>query len=484
MAHSLVAVAETAQDVGSGFSKFLDPVADASAEIAALIAECFSTSADLRKLDRAIEEFEFDRSYARIRGDIAIVKDSLVYTFRDVQRLFGVGLGRATILPGLEYRQVWRDLTTHFQEESNNTLERRLKLYQEFIKELTFILLEGAPRSRDQFEDLGLKIRRLLHVQEQASIVDDFDRAAIGTNRRPSFERVRPRDEQLRQPRPELRPEPGRRPPRPQARMEYDWDDEPYPRRRDPRRRRTVYPRDDDDDYYYDRDGRLPRAPEPPLSPTGTFSSHSSSTRSVGEHWLPLVFEQGQPPTTLLGTTGQTSIVLGEDISHDARRRLRDEYEKLIEIAEDTVNPVSGNQDAELRHEEVVFAGRIIDDHYEHALRLFQEEDSGGLRLEASVVRGDLKRTPVWTAFITHQIQSRRWMRRASSRVVHLADLQRFVFTEGYRPQMAVEGQHELTFVDPEGKIPCIPWLLSMLIWLDARDFTRHIDRLADDEED
>ena len=143
MAYSLVAVAETAQDVGSGLSKFLDPVADASAEIAALIAECFSTSAALRKLDRAIEEFEFDRSYARIRGDIAIVKDSLLYTFRDVQRLFGVGLARATILPGLEYRQVWRDLTTHFREESNNTLERRLKLYQEFIKELTFILLEG-----------------------------------------------------------------------------------------------------------------------------------------------------------------------------------------------------------------------------------------------------------------------------------------------------------------------------------------------------
>ena len=75
-------------------------------------------------------------------------------------------------------------------------------------------------------------------------------------------------------------------------------------------------------------------------------------------------------------------------------------------------------------------------------------------------------------------------MRTASSRVVHLADLQRFVFTEDYRPQMAVEGQHELTFIDPEGKILCIPWLLSMLIWLDARDFRHHIDRLADDEEE
>ena len=39
-----------------------------------------------------------------------------------------------------------------------------------------------------------------------------------------------------------------------------------------------------------------------------------------------------------------------------------------------------------------IACSRIIDDHYEHALRLFQEEDSGGLRLEASVVRGGLKR--------------------------------------------------------------------------------------------
>ena len=99
--------------------------------------------------------------------------------------------------------------------------------------------------------------------------------------------------------------------------MDYDWEDEPYPRRRDPGRRRTAYPRDDDD-YYYDRDGRLPRAPEPPLSPTGTFSSHSSSTRSVGEHWLPLVFEQAQPPTTLLGTTGQTYGILALEIRSDS----------------------------------------------------------------------------------------------------------------------------------------------------------------------
>lgn len=35
---------------------------------------------------------------------------------------------------------------------------------------------------------------------------------------------------------------------------------------------------------------------------------------------------------------------------------------------------------------------KIVDDHYEHALRLYRDRDSGGIRLQASVLRGDLKR--------------------------------------------------------------------------------------------
>ena len=34
----------------------------------------------------------------------------------------------------------------------------------------------------------------------------------------------------------------------------------------------------------------------------------------------------------------------------------------------------------------------IIDDLYEHALRVFRDRDSGGIRMQASVRGGDLKR--------------------------------------------------------------------------------------------
>ncbi len=141
--NALIAVAETAEDVGAGLNKLLDPVADASAEIAALIAQCFSISAALRRLGEAVEEYEDHRRYDRIYRDIENVRESLVYTFRDVKRLFGVDLGRAAIPTGAQYRQLWRDLTEHFRAESNNTLERRLQKYHDCLRGLRCILIEG-----------------------------------------------------------------------------------------------------------------------------------------------------------------------------------------------------------------------------------------------------------------------------------------------------------------------------------------------------
>jgi len=60
----------------------------------------------------------------------------------------------------------------------------------------------------------------------------------------------------------------------------------------------------------------------------------------------------------------------------------------------------------------------------------------------------DKGRTPVWTAFITHHISSPSWMRRprGSAKTVYLVDLQRFIFTNDYCPQLGPGGEHELRF--------------------------------------
>ncbi|KAL8716250.1 MAG: hypothetical protein Q9220_000155 [cf. Caloplaca sp. 1 TL-2023] len=134
--------------------------------------------------------------------------------------------------------------------------------------------------------------------------------------------------------------------------------------------------------------------------------------------------------------------------------------------SEDRKNPVGYFDDHEIHGEKSVYAGRIIDDNFEHALRVFRDRDCGAIRLQASVLKGELKRTPVWTAFITTHIESQRWMRKAGSKTIHFTDLQRYVFSTEYNPQLGPQGQHELRFQTSR----------------DASEFMSQIDKLADDQ--
>lgn len=93
----------------------------------------------------------------------------------------------------------------------------------------------------------------------------------------------------------------------------------------------------------------------------------------------------------------------------------------------------------------------IVDDYYEHALRLFCEKDTGVARLQASVLDGELERVPIWTAFITNQIRDPAWARRDGPGVVILADLQHFIFTTDYSPQKLSTGEFVLHFAIPSG---------------------------------
>lgn len=137
---ALIATAETAQDVASGFNKFLEPVSESSIEITGLIAECFAISSALRELSTAAEDPRNTRRYASITEDIRLILRTLEYTFDDVHRLCG-GLGRPTYITVSEsYRQVWREIETTFQLESRNSLCDRLVYYRRFIRQLISII--------------------------------------------------------------------------------------------------------------------------------------------------------------------------------------------------------------------------------------------------------------------------------------------------------------------------------------------------------
>jgi hypothetical protein len=73
-------------------------------------------------------------------------------------------------------------------------------------------------------------------------------------------------------------------------------------------------------------------------------------------------------------------------------------------------------------------------------------------------------------------------MKRASPKVVHLADLQRYIFTTEYNPQVSPGGKHELSFnkasgtYQPLSSPPCCLYLA--LTRADATDFMEAIDDL------
>lgn len=89
---------------------------------------------------------------------------------------------------------------------------------------------------------------------------------------------------------------------------------------------------------------------------------------------------------------------------------------------------------------------KIHDDGYVHALQIFKDEDSQGVRLQASVLRGPMKRSPVWTAFIKYNMMAREWISKSEPKKVLLAELSRYIFTDDYEPQLAPTGEHELHF--------------------------------------
>jgi len=94
----------------------------------------------------------------------------------------------------------------------------------------------------------------------------------------------------------------------------------------------------------------------------------------------------------------------------------------------------------------------IQDDNYLHAFRIFRDRDSGCVRFEATARRGQMKRIPIWTAFVTQYIGQRSWMKRVGSATIQLRELHPYVFCDNYTPPRGPSGKYQLTFTSPQGK--------------------------------
>ncbi|KAI9050890.1 hypothetical protein LZ554_005005 [Drepanopeziza brunnea f. sp. 'monogermtubi'] len=106
--------------------------------------------------------------------------------------------------------------------------------------------------------------------------------------------------------------------------------------------------------------------------------------------------------------------------------------------------------DVVLMGEKKLFQGTIVDDGFEHSLTVLQDEKCGGIRLHAAVKSGELKRCPVWTAFVTRESESPQWLERRSRHRIWLRDIRPYVFCQNYQKRHQMRqggGVFELYFV-------------------------------------
>ncbi|KAK5676155.1 hypothetical protein LTS10_011447 [Elasticomyces elasticus] len=101
------------------------------------------------------------------------------------------------------------------------------------------------------------------------------------------------------------------------------------------------------------------------------------------------------------------------------------------------------------RGERELFAGVIKHGDMRHALRLFRDRASGGVRLEASAKRGPMQDVPIWTAFVTRYAEDPDWPQYEGDGLVSLAAIKPppYVFLPHYEPPRNRDGEYVLHFV-------------------------------------
>lgn len=144
---TLIAQAESAEDVALALSKFIAPVADHAPDITASISELYAIRSALLDVDTALKSNEYHRNFRLIDEDLELVCLSLQDTVDNIFRILGeIGNGSFVLYDGM-YRQTWKEITLFFRLNGRTTLRMRLETYRRFILELASVVQRFAFRS-------------------------------------------------------------------------------------------------------------------------------------------------------------------------------------------------------------------------------------------------------------------------------------------------------------------------------------------------
>ena len=474
----LIAEAERAEEHADALRKFKDRVPEAARDITALISELYAISHALRDIERIFHIPEYGRNRGRIAEDLQLIRESLTYTLDCLFRILGRLANGSSYVSDSAYAMTWKDICNYFQKESRLSLRRRLELYRIFLQELVSIVKKSQPQP-GIMGGLRKDLDVLLLDQTPDRLADQVGGMSLGRSvptKPRSFERARPPQPPMSsRDVPPWAPEPSEASTTTasandsSASEEFQhwatraWRDMSATRLEDdgsiskcygepmPEAKYRLEEQRYDLLFYivfgsglkvslYVRD-RNDRA--------RILCRMTTSNGGTRYYCLPLntlQIHRRDSTLQLCRPTHRRDLVLWASLKFTTIERLVIFHCTLVSLrSHDAGRPMS-NQDHVLKHETEFFGGRIIDDDYCHALRVFRDTQSKAVRLQASVLDGEMKNAPVWTAFIHHYLGTRGWLHRGSARVILLRDLRRHVFSPNYTPQMTDRGEHVLRF--------------------------------------
>ncbi|PKY08365.1 hypothetical protein P168DRAFT_246889 [Aspergillus campestris IBT 28561] len=505
--------ADNAEDVAAGFRLFREPLPEYSADITSLIADFYTISSSLNRLDDLTKNRQHRHNVALAHADLDLVSSSLKCTLEDIVDFFG-DLEERKVPNRDVYKRTWLQLCAFFRAESQDSLSTRLAKYRAFLNELEDYI-KGKYTDTPLMIGLrnGLKALRIQQnnrlaaahlssistsTRSTSSMSNSADPGSPVSDRRPrnrrSYERARP---------------PNASPTSPTSLSSAASSDFP------------------------------PSVPEAPGSPvTSSTTSHSADSNVLSDHWAKRVFLE-EHSRTRIPYVGERSKCLGEP-TPGVKRWLQDQgFEELFQLAfngdsdlrvymylreddhrtrivckaprnsrssdyfclplnmleivrtgsclqlcrrrrggselvlwatfkfgtieqlvlffctflalrsQDSGRPIERIRDYELDDEVEIFGGLIIDDDYLHALRVYRDKESNAIRLQASIHKGEMNRSPVWTAFITEHVVTRGWARRMDAKKVVLREMEKTIFTlSDYTPPRTRRGEHVLKFAN------------------------------------
>ncbi|OJJ85534.1 uncharacterized protein ASPGLDRAFT_65522 [Aspergillus glaucus CBS 516.65] len=507
--------ADNAEDVAAGFRMFRDPLPEYATEITGLIADLYAISVSLKFLDDFASNRAYRHTLHHVQADLELVGTSLKHTLEDIVDFFGDLETRRG--PSREvFKRTWLSLCSYFQEESKDSLSTRLIKYKTFLNELQDEFKDKDSDARLTAR-LRSNIKSLLLQQESQNsrLVPRLGALTMGGSsgsepsspvserRRPrnrrSYERRRP-SSSMQSPQSPLSPSSGT----------YSSDfppsvpDVPDSQTSSSGTQSTLDTAAD----HWAKEVFLDQHTTTPLPNVGETSKCLGDPNPGLKRWLR---DEGYEELFQLAFTGDSDLrvyMFFREDDHRARimckgprssrpspyfcmplnlleayrngsclelrRRRRgvagevwanlkfSTIERMVLFfctflamrSQDCGRPVARIRDYELDDEVELYGGQIIDDNYLHALRIYQDTITGAVRLQASVHKGEMDRSPVWTAFITDHIKehimTRAWIRRSQTdpKAVFLRELHPSVFAfMDYNPQVTARGEHILRFL-------------------------------------